>query len=105
METRSGSGDFDDVFGLEPLRALHHVKADAVSLAQGPEPLGDDGGVVDEDVRAALPHDEAIALGVVKPLHGTLLRNTLLPCNKMKQGCLFSPPVRRPPPPHRGAKS
>ena len=76
------SGNLDDVLGLETLRSLHHVEADAVALAQGPEPLRYDGGMVDEDVGAALPHYEAKALVLVEPLHGALLSHTLAPCNK-----------------------
>jgi hypothetical protein len=34
---------------------------------------------VDEYIRAALPHDEAKALVLVEPLHGTLFRHTLAP--------------------------
>jgi hypothetical protein len=86
MRTRSGSGNLDDVPGLETLRSLHHIEADAVALAQGLEPLRDDEGLADEDVRAALPHDEAKALVLVEPLHGTLLSHTLAPC------LLFLPP-------------
>ena len=82
MRARSGSGNLDDVLGHETLRSLLHIEADAVALAQGLEPLPDDGGMVDEDVRAPLPHDEAKAPGLVEPLHGTLLRHTLAPCNK-----------------------
>ncbi len=60
MRARSGSGNLDDVLGHETLRSLLHIEADAVALAQGLEPLPDDGGMVDEDVRArtgALPSD------------------------------------------------
>src|SRR4029077_10807739 len=86
----SGSGNLDDVLGLYALRAFDHVEADAIAFGQGTEALGDDRGVVDEDVRAALPNDESITLGVVEPLHDTLLRHTLAPYNN-ETGLLFLP--------------
>jgi hypothetical protein len=78
-QREAASGNFDDVLGLETLRSLHHIEADSVALVQGPEALRYDGGMVDEDIRAALPHDEAKALVLVEPLHGTLLRHSLAP--------------------------
>src|SRR6478609_10862744 len=60
-----------DVRRLQPLRALDDVELDPLPFLQGPEPVGVDGGVVDEDVLAALLGDEAEALRIIEPLHGT----------------------------------
>src|SRR5262245_48153161 len=81
----SGLGDLDDVLGLQPLRPFDDVKAHSVTFGQGAESLGDDRGMVDEDVRTMLAHDEAVPLGVVEPLHGTLLRHTGCSLQLVKQ--------------------
>src|SRR5690606_11660005 len=61
-----------DPGSLRALRALHHFEADALAFLQRAEAIGVDRGIVDEHVVAAvLGRDEAEALGVVEPLHGT----------------------------------
>src|SRR5260221_3740697 len=67
--------DLDDVLRLQPLGPFDDVERHAVTLIQRFEALGDDAGVVHEDVRSMLPNDESIALGFVVPLHGSLLRH------------------------------
>jgi hypothetical protein len=79
MGRGSGSGNLDDVLRLQALRPLDHLEGDSVPFVQSAESLGDDRGVMDENVRAPLPHDEPIPLGVVEPLHGSLLGHTLAP--------------------------
>src|ERR1700730_8410676 len=81
----SGSGlrDLDDVLCLKTLGPLDPLPGDAAPFLEGAETFGDDRGVMDEDVRASLPHDETVALGVVEPLHGTLLSHTLAPCSRL----------------------
>lgn len=47
------------------------VELDELADAEGAEAVGLDGGVVDEEVLAAVVWgDEAVALVVVEPLHG-----------------------------------
>src|ERR671935_3114760 len=66
------SGKLADVLGLQPLRTLHHFEFHLLAFRQRTEPLRLDGRVVAEDVLAsAILGDEAIALRVVEPLHGT----------------------------------
>src|SRR5687768_17301451 len=61
---------------MEPLRAFLDLVAHLLSLVQGPEALGDDGRVVDEDVLSSgVGLDEAEPLGVVEPLDRSLLRH------------------------------
>ena len=50
---RASSGR-PDVLGARSLRAVDDVEPHTVTLVEGPEPLGFDLAVVDEDVRAAL---------------------------------------------------
>src|SRR5207248_3450777 len=79
------------VLGLQPLRTLHHFELHLLSFRQRTEPLRLDGRVVAEDVLAsAILGDEAIALRVVEPLHGTSRHS--------KQSFLFSAAVCRPAP-------
>src|SRR4051794_13061489 len=60
------------VLGLQTLGAAGHVELNALTLGQGAEALGLDGGVVAEQILApALLRDETEALRVVEPLHGT----------------------------------
>src|SRR6516164_3378413 len=61
-----------DVLRLQALRSAAHFERHLLSLGEGAKPLGLDGGVVDEDVLAsAVLGDEAKALRIVEPLHGT----------------------------------
>ena len=57
-----------DVTGLWSLGSVNDFELDGLSLFQGPEAGTLNGGVVDEDVAAALAFDEPITLGVVEPL-------------------------------------
>src|SRR5689334_17374074 len=61
-----------DVLRLQALRSAAHVERHLLSLGEGAKPLRVDGGVMDEDVLAsAVLGDEAKALRIVEPLHGT----------------------------------
>src|SRR5690606_1010159 len=61
-----------DPGSLRALRTLHHFEADALAFLQRAEAIGVDRGIMDEHVVAAvLGRDEAEALGVVEPFHGT----------------------------------
>src|SRR5690606_32363664 len=60
-----------DVRGLQALGALHDLELHGVTLGEGPEAVHHDGAVMHEDVLAAFLRDEAVALRVVEPLHGT----------------------------------
>src|SRR3954471_6299971 len=60
------------VLRLQALRALGHVEGHLLTLGQGTETFPDNGGVVAEDICAAVVlRDEAKALRIVEPLHGT----------------------------------
>src|SRR5207253_276096 len=60
------------VLGLQALRTLHHLELHLLAFGQRAESLRFDGGVMAEDVfPSAVLGDEAIALRVVEPLHGT----------------------------------
>ena len=64
--------DGPDVLGLQPLRAAGHVELDLLTLGEGTEPVALNRGVVTEDVlTSAVLGDEAEALRIVEPLHGT----------------------------------
>src|SRR5512133_3321640 len=76
---RCAGSDRPDVRRLEALRALLHLELDPLPFLQAAEALRLDGGVMDEDVvPAAVLSDEAEALRVVEPLHGTTGHLTLL---------------------------
>src|SRR5919198_917630 len=61
-----------DAGRLEPLRPLHDVELDLLSLGEAAEPVHLDRSVVAEDVLTPVVlGDEAEALCVVEPLHGT----------------------------------
>src|SRR5260370_27186219 len=69
-----------DVLRLQPLGALDHFELHFLALGEGAESLGLDGGVVAEDVlTAAVLGDEAVALGVVEPLHSSSRHSRRLP--------------------------
>ncbi|KAG6495112.1 hypothetical protein ZIOFF_042903 [Zingiber officinale] len=63
-----------DIDGLgAPVVALGDRELDALSLGEGPEPVGLDGRLVDEEILSAVVgRDEAESLGVVEPLHRAL---------------------------------
>src|SRR5213078_4702296 len=66
------SADDADVPGLRALRALLDLVLDLRTLGQALEALAADRAEVNEDVVAAVClRDEAVALRVVEPLHGS----------------------------------
>src|SRR5438309_870496 len=66
------ASDRADVLRLQALRALHDLELDLLAFRERAEPLRLDGGVVAEDVSAAVVlGDEAEALRIIEPLHGT----------------------------------
>src|SRR6185295_3028394 len=93
------SGQLDDVTCLEALGPLDDFKGDAVPFGKGAEPLGDDGSVMDEDVRTMLTHDETVPLRVVEPLHGALLGHVFAPDNEL---LMFAASAAAAPPPASG---
>src|SRR5437763_1136914 len=66
---RRTSSDADDVRRVKPLVAALDLELDELSLGEGLEALHRDGGEVDEDVLTPLLLNEAIALGIIEPLH------------------------------------
>src|SRR5512141_1499355 len=76
----TGSSGLGHVRGAGPLRAVHHLEPDLVTLVEGAEPVGLDLGMVDEHVRTTLARQEPEALGLVEPLDGAFdhLRTGLL---------------------------
>ena len=73
---RSGLSDLlrtDDLIRLRTLLALHDVEFDFITFLEALVPLDLDGTVMNEDVRSVVASDKTIALGVVKPLHLTLM--------------------------------
>ena len=63
---------FPDVSGLQALGTRFYFELDLVPLREGPEPICDDRGVMDENVGAAFLRDETKTLRVVEPLHLTV---------------------------------
>ena len=72
--------DLADVGGLEALGTLHDLELHVVALGEGTESLGDDGGVMNEYVLAAVLRDEAEPLCVIEPLDRALRQC----CNLLK---------------------
>src|SRR5688572_18658543 len=60
--------DLGDVRGAGPLRAVHHLETNAITLVQGPETLRANLRMVNENVRTTLAREETEALGLVEPL-------------------------------------
>src|SRR5207253_3297624 len=72
--------DRDDVRGLGPLRALTGLVLDLRPLGESLEAVAADLRVVDEQILATvLGLDEAVALRVVEPLHGSGCHRKHLP--------------------------
>lgn len=61
---------FLHVGGLWTLRPLHDFEFDDISFLQCAVTVSDDGGIVNEHIRAIVTPDEAITFGVVEPFHG-----------------------------------
>src|SRR5690606_33916905 len=75
----AGSADPDDVLCLRALRLFDPIELDTLTLGQRPEAAALDRGVMDEAIlRSVLRRDEAEALRVVKPLHGSRDTHTVL---------------------------
>src|SRR5439155_26140867 len=64
--------DLPDVGGLQSLGALGHLELVRLTLGEALKAVGLDGARTDEDVLARFPLDEAEALRIVEPLHGSL---------------------------------
>src|SRR6266550_4894199 len=87
-----------DVLRRGALLGLHDLELHALAFGQRLEPLSLNRGVMHEAVlAAALRRDEAEALGVVEPLHGTgnaCHRASLLACTVPAASCLaLTPPL------------
>src|SRR5438477_1855804 len=61
-----------DVCGLWTLLPLDNLELDAIAFSERLEAATLNGAEVDEDVRPSLAGNEAVALGVIEPLHGAL---------------------------------
>src|SRR3954462_12439598 len=61
-----------NVGGLRSLLPLDNLELDAIAFGERLEAAALDGAEVDEDIRPPLAGDEAVAFGVIEPLHGTL---------------------------------
>ena len=61
-----------NALGLETLGSLHDAELDCLSLLQGAEAAGLNGGEMYEYIFAGLTGDETKTLSVVEPLHCTL---------------------------------
>src|SRR5207248_10910775 len=61
-----------DVCGLWTFLPLDNLELDAIAFSERFEAAALNGAEVDEDVRASLAGDEAVALGVIEPLHDAL---------------------------------
>ena len=68
-----------DVCCLPAFRPLNDVELHSLAFLQTLEAIRVNGGVMHEDVFSVLAGDEAVALGVVKPLHSTLFHLMLIP--------------------------
>lgn len=67
-----------DLVGLGTFFTLDDVELDGVTLFEGLVTFRLDRAVVHENVRAAVPAKEAVALGVVEPLHRTCVLSHVL---------------------------
>ena len=70
--------DGADVLGLPAFRALGHVELDLLAFLQAAEDAGLNGREMNENVFAGLTADEAVALGIVKPLYCSLFHIVVL---------------------------
>src|SRR5215211_4106337 len=90
------SAHADDVLGGRPLLAVDHVELDPLTLGERAEALRLDGGEVDEAVAVAVfRRDEAEALGVVEPLHGSDGAHCGTPGGLIVSGTGKTPPADR----------
>jgi len=72
-----------DVGGLKTLGSLGHVVLHRCSLAQSSKAFSLDRAVMDEHVLTICASDEAKALGIVEPLHGTGFSHPGTPFKKL----------------------
>jgi hypothetical protein len=77
--------EFNYVLSLSPLGTLDYLKFHFLVFGQGAKAFALDGAVMHEDIGTAIPADEAEALGIVKPLHGTCC-HVLYILKKTKKG-------------------
>jgi len=68
----------DDGFRLQALGSLFHFEFNGLAFVEGLVTLGLNGTVVHEDILAALPLNEPVALAGVKPLYCSLFSTQLL---------------------------
>src|SRR5437773_1771368 len=61
-----------DVSGLWTFLPLDNLELDAIAFRERLEAASLNGAEVDKDIWPSLSRDEAVALGVIEPLHGTL---------------------------------
>src|SRR5690606_17240990 len=92
---RSGpyQSECGNVFGLQAFLALDDGEFHLLSLGQGAVSLATNGTVVDKHISAALTLNEAIALGIVEPLHGSHFTSSYLNHIYNLQFLLVVPPV------------
>jgi len=62
------------VFRLESFRTLHHLELHRLAFLKAAESTRLDGREMHENIFAVLTADEAVALGVVKPLYCSLFQ-------------------------------
>src|SRR2546425_10883372 len=68
----------NDVRGVQPFLASLHFELHDLTLGEGLEPVHLDGREVYEHVLAAFLFNEAVALGVIEPLHFSLSHSVCL---------------------------
>src|SRR2546429_8821352 len=68
----------NDVRGVQPFLASLHFELHHLALCEGPEPVHLDGREVYEHVLAAFLLNEAVAPGVLEPLHFSLSHSVCL---------------------------
>ena len=61
-----------DVSGLGTLLPLDNLELDVIAFGKRLEATSLNGAEVDKDIRPTLSRDEAVAFGVIEPLHRTL---------------------------------
>src|SRR6266550_5684501 len=98
LKKTEGGLQLHDVLRRGALLTLHDLELHALAFGQRLEPFTLNRGVMHEAVlAAALRRDEAEALGVVEPLHGTgnaCHRASLLACTVPAASCLaLTPPL------------
>ena len=67
---KSLAARFLHVGGLWTLRPLHDFEFDDISFLQCAVTVSDDGGIVNEHIRAIVAPDKAVTFCVIEPFHG-----------------------------------